>query len=268
MKVGFRLIVLAFFTLVLLKVPCVQATVIDFEGPGFQHGTKVTNQYSPFLTIWADNPNRDDPDYAIIFDTQSPFSTHDNDLKGPLWAGGNIAGLTDSEQELGNLLIIAENTVDMLPGSPDGRVDDPDDEASRPIAGSIWFDFATPVTSFGFDLVDVEGPVEYGADSGYFAAFYDDETNLLGKIGFGEFVNPSSQYYDSTVAYGNNTANRIEPITAADLGVTSFNVVEISFGGSAGLDNVNSTPVPEPATMLLLGTGLVGLVGFRKKFKK
>jgi hypothetical protein len=30
----------------------------------------------------------------------------------------------------------------------------------------------------------------------------------------------------------------------------------------------DQTPIPEPTTMLLFGTGLIGLIGFRKKFKK
>ncbi|MFC1822517.1 PEP-CTERM sorting domain-containing protein [Thermodesulfobacteriota bacterium] len=36
----------------------------------------------------------------------------------------------------------------------------------------------------------------------------------------------------------------------------------------AGLDNVKVAPIPEPTTMLLLGSGIIGLAGIRRKFRK
>ena len=58
----------------------------------------------------------------------------------------------------------------------------------------------------------------------------------------------------------------------SDTPITSLTFAEQGYGmditqfttGSA----TSSAPVPEPATLLLLGSGLLGLAGFRKKFKK
>jgi len=56
-------------------------------------------------------------------------------------------------------------------------------------------------------------------------------------------------YFDYDLPAGHTTANE---------GI--YNVSEVKL-------SINATPVPEPSTMLLVATGLIGLAGFRKKFK-
>jgi purine-cytosine permease-like protein len=49
--------------------------------------------------------------------------------------------------------------------------------------------------------------------------------------------------------------------------IFGFIIITAGFADVDGV--VNSLSVPEPATLLLLGVGMVGLAGFgRKKFKK
>ena len=229
-------------------------TTFDFET--LVHGEIVTNQFAPLLTISAINPNRPH-DIAAAFDT-SLIGTADPDLEGPPWAGGNLA-ISDTETQLGRALIIAENNV----GAGDGILDNPDDEGSRP-AGQLIFDFAGKVTLFGFDVVDIEGNVmEFSR-----LEFFNDGVSVA-TVGFDEFTNNASMFYDASVVFGDNTANRISPITAGALAqagfgdaVNGFDRVIIHAGGSSAYDNI---VIPAPSGLLALAGGWLMLAPTRRR---
>ncbi|MCM2680141.1 PEP-CTERM sorting domain-containing protein [Echinimonas agarilytica] len=250
-----NLVKAASVALLFMSAPSI-AGLIDFND--YSHGTVIHEQYRG-VTITANNINPLVRDYAVVYDTvpginpsEGKNNSYDPDLEGPNWGNSNIDDV--DSLYLGRVLIVQENNE----GCDTGVCTKPDDEGDRP-AGSIDFEFDTAISDFGFDLLDVEGPQEYGQDSGYLAAFYDENGVEVAKIGFGSFVNDGI----NNAQYGDNSVNRISPIDLTQYG--NVYRVQIQFGGSAGIDNVRFTEVPEPSTSVLFGLVLAGLIWRRKR---
>lgn len=235
---------------------------------GLEHGDVVSGTTINGVTIGVNNfdtnngprSESDSDDYAVIFDSRET-PTRDSDLEDP-FSLGNLAGRID----VGNLVIIQETGV---PTST------PDDEGSRP-AGNLFFDFDRAVTSFGFDLIDVEEVGEFDEGTGFVATFVSGDEAF--QVGFREFAESSiansqteaATFFDPSVVFGNNSANRISPITAAQFGLTSFDSVTVNFGGSAGIANINFTPVPSPSAVAgsLIGVVGLGCVSYRQRRRR
>lgn len=233
-----------------------RAAVINFDSR--QRGEIIANQYANYqggVLINANNRDPSGPDVAAIFVANPNFTEPDPDLRPP-YDKGNIAGVRPDR-----ILIIPENVTDRgggPNGGPNGLIDYPNDESQ---GGTITFTFKEQQRALGFDLIDFEKITPTQANGNYVRFFQG--AVLVGEVTFRRFINSNSQFYDRTVKFGDNSANRIKPIRIEQFGpgATSFNRVEFGLGECAAIDRIDFTPgvVPEPGTAALALLGLGGL---------
>ncbi|MGB7161266.1 MAG: PEP-CTERM sorting domain-containing protein [Tepidisphaeraceae bacterium] len=223
------------------------AATINFDSR--KHGQVITDDYLLSKGVVFSAVNfQGGPDLAVAFDS-GRSQTDDHDLEDP-WNVGNIPSST----RLWKILIVAENDIDL---NRDGLLDHPDDQGSTPalgLAGQLELDFAAPHRTFGLDLVDVEPGDEIG-----FIAFHLRGVEIA-RVGFDEFITPASPFYDPTIVFGDNSANRIQPITAEQLNIVAFDKVVVGTGMCLAIDNLNfqlydgALPsVPEPSALAAIG---------------
>ena len=155
-----------------LAAPATLASAVTVDFESFQHGEIVYAEvdgrtlyraaFSDFdLSVenfhsLRQNGRNIDVDLGVVFDTNER-RTQDPDLESP-FDRGNIR-----TADLGNVLIIQEVDGRLMNELDDDSplvIAQPDDEGRRP-AGEITLDFHTAIDSFGFDLIDVEGPEEF-----------------------------------------------------------------------------------------------------------
>ncbi len=96
-------------------------------------------------------------------------------------------------------------------------------------------------------------------------------TTVLSYYDFGDYVFSDFDDIITGLSVASNTGFT-GPI-GSNLRFAAHSITLDMSGGIAHVDdvlvfNITTEPIPEPTTVLLLGSGLVGLAGFRRRFRK
>jgi hypothetical protein len=161
------------------------------------------------------------------------------DFEGAPYLGGAAAIESYMEGVYGSDITVANGLVGN--GVPDGPLGPDHYIQNNPTLGVHWFSIsfnAVPIVAVSFDWGVRLDNLTASADGNVF------------------FSGPYSAFDSGNTG----TINFASPVTTLEF--------TDGFLGEIEIDNLEVTPVPEPATMLLLGFGLLGLLGYGIHRKK